>query len=215
MTSTRSRIIRLAHSLPGRTRLRLPWLRESRALATELADQLADLDGMTEVSVSMRSGSVLCLYDPSRLTEERIVTAVRRHTKVAIVLRPGERDRAEALRGVAEVRATGSRLGEAMTAAVKGIDADVRAATDGLLDLGALAGFGFLAAGAAEVATSKTLPAPPWFNLAWWAFRTFTMFESPSSEPTPPGADVSLPTATPARRSRARRALAAAKAPRR
>jgi hypothetical protein len=204
MTPTRSRIIRVAHSLPGRTRLRLPWLRASREAAAELAERLADLEGMTEVGVSMRSGSVLCLYDPSRLSEERIVTAVRRQTKVAMVLRPGERNRAEALRGVSELRGTGSRLGEALTEAVKGIDADVRTATDGLLDLGALAGFGFLTAGAIEVASSRTLPAPPWFNLAWWAFRTFTMFENPPSEPSPPAVDTGVATALPARRGPAR-----------
>ena len=65
--------------------------------------------------------------------------------------------------------------------------------TDGRLDLGAVTGLGFLAVGAAEIASARTVPAPPWFNLAWWAFRTFTLFgrdeaepeSEPSGEPAP------------------------------
>ena len=30
--------------------------------------------------------------------------------------------------------------------------------------------------GPREIVTTGTIPAPPWFNLAWWAFRTFTFF---------------------------------------
>jgi hypothetical protein len=61
------------------------------------------------------------------------------------------------------------------------------AATDGRLDLGILAAMGFLAVGATEIIVTRKLPAPPWFNLAWWAVRTFTTFESKVMEaPTAP-----------------------------
>jgi hypothetical protein len=61
------------------------------------------------------------------------------------------------------------------------LNRSVLLATEGRLDLGALAGLGFLSLGAAEIAATRALPAPPWFNLAWWAFRTFTIFR-PSDE---------------------------------
>ena len=36
-----------------------------------------------------------------------------------------------------------------------------------------------LGAGAADVIASGKLPLPPWFNLAWWGFRTFMTTEQP------------------------------------
>ena len=122
------RIIRFVHATPGRTRLRLGWLREFPDEAEPLADQLATLDETIEVQIRPSTGSVLCCYDPERLDADAIVAAVRRHSGVAIVLEPGETQ----------------------------------------------TGVGFLAVGAAEILGSRALPAPPWFNLAWWAYRTFT-----------------------------------------
>jgi hypothetical protein len=35
-----------------------------------------------------------------------------------------------------------------------------------------------------EVPVKGNLPAPPWFNLAWWVFRTFITFEAGGGAPT-------------------------------
>jgi hypothetical protein len=68
-------------------------------------------------------------------------------------------------------------LARKLVAAMRGIDADLRRASEGTVDLGTLTTFSFLGAGALEIATTGQLPLPPWFNLAWWGFRTFVTTE--------------------------------------
>jgi len=178
------RVIHLVHTSPGRTRLRLPWLRSVPDDATALADGLAAVNGMLETSVRPRTGSVLCQYDADRLDAERIIAAVRRLTRVALVVRPGEEVPAEVAAYERAFLTEESSFARALAKTFRGIDRDVVVATEGRLDLGTLTGLGFLAAGAAEILVTRTLPAPPWFNLAWWAFRTFTMFEhGPTHQP--------------------------------
>jgi hypothetical protein len=171
MTVAHPRLIRFVHRSPGRLRLRLGWLRSAPEEAEPLADELASLDRSMEVVVRAWTGSVLCRFDPERIDEARIVTAVRHHTRVAIVLGPGEAPPPTAF----ATNGRGSTIRDAITESVRGMNRDVVQATDGRLDLGALAGLGFLTLGAAEIAVTRTLPVPPWFNLAWWAFRTFTL----------------------------------------
>jgi hypothetical protein len=192
------RIIRLAHSSPGRMRLRLRWLREAPEEATRLADKLAALNGMIEAAVRPWTGSVLCHYDPERLDEHRIVTAALRHSRATAVVRPGEENQLESESAPAT---SGSSLGHAVADSFAAINREVVAATDGRLDLGILASLGFVTVGAAEIAVTRQLPAPPWFNLAWWAFRTFTMFERDGPQPAGPStsshARVRTPPKTP------------------
>jgi hypothetical protein len=166
------RIIQMVHSVPGRTRLRLGWLRETPDEAEALADHLAGLDPSIEVRVRPWTGSVLCTYDPERLDADAIAAAVRRHTGVAIVLRPGE-THPETQAPYRREENDGS-VRKLTREAFRALDHDIVRATGGRLDLGSLTGIGFLAVGAAEILAARALPAPPWFNLAWWAYRTFT-----------------------------------------
>jgi hypothetical protein len=170
------RVLRVVHATPGRVRLRLPWLRERPEEAEPLAEALAALDASIEVQVRPWTGSLLCTYEPEQLDEEQILAAVRRHTQVAIVLRPGEPSPQADAEYEAALLAHGSSLTRAVSEGFRDLNRGVLLATGGHLDLGALTGLGFLTLGAAEIAATRKLPAPPWFNLAWWAFRTFTIF---------------------------------------
>jgi hypothetical protein len=175
-----ARIIERVHALPGRLRLRLPWLRDEPEDARALADELARLDVSVVVEVRPLTGSVLCSYDPERLDESQIVAAVRRVTRTWIVAAPGERnpevdaERARATRALPHT----STLRTAIADSLERLNHDVLRASGGRLDLGAVTGLSFLAIGAAEVAITRRLPAPPWFNLAWWAFRSFTLLST-------------------------------------
>lgn len=64
----------LAHEVPGRLRFSLPRLRRDAAGATALRDHLAALPGVTEVSASPLTGSVLVLHDGAM--RDRIVAAI-------------------------------------------------------------------------------------------------------------------------------------------
>nr|NJM03788.1 hypothetical protein [Desulfobacula sp.] len=68
--------IHLVHALPGRCRLRL----ESAPAAetwTRLAHVLTGGQGVQEVRASLRTGSLLILFDPEQTSLEMILTPVR------------------------------------------------------------------------------------------------------------------------------------------
>jgi hypothetical protein len=169
------RIIYKVHESPGRTRLRLPWLRREQPQVEALADALERLPGMQELEIRPYTGSVLCLYEEEALSTEAVVAEVRRVTGVERVLRPGEHlvDEEE----LREVLQSGTHLAREAARFFKGLNVDVLRVTEGRMDLPTLAALGFLVAGTVEVAVTRKLPMPPWFNLAWWAFRTFTTLE--------------------------------------
>jgi hypothetical protein len=51
------RWLQLAHTLPGRTRLRFPALRGDAAAAERIADALAAVPGVHEVTIALGEGS--------------------------------------------------------------------------------------------------------------------------------------------------------------
>lgn len=78
----------------------------------------------------------------------------------------------------------GSSVARAAASLFKRSNLEVVRATDGRIDMGTLAALGFAVGGAVEVAVTGNLPLPPWFQLAWWAFRTFTTLEDRAIERT-------------------------------
>jgi hypothetical protein len=163
--ATVHRVVESPHVVPGRVRVRVSGLPLDADEAVHLAEALARLPGVTEVKVDRRTGSVLCLgtdeLGPGPVVEK--VTAL-----VGAVEIPAE---AEPL--VARPSGVAREIGRLF----HDLDRGVLHATDGHLDLATLATFSFIGAGALEVAIKQKLPAPPWFNLAWWGFRTFTSLE--------------------------------------
>ncbi|MBN8471489.1 hypothetical protein JYJ95_33705 [Corallococcus exiguus] len=175
--------IHVIHTSPGRTRLRLPWLRHAGEEAASLADDLLRVESINEVQVRPFTGSVLCMHDPEEMGVERLIEEVCRSTGVDTVVRPGEElpDGDALLRSLEE----GSGVARAATLFIKGLNVEVLRATEGHVDLGALAALGFAAAGAVDIAVKGKLDSPPWFSLGWWAFRTFATMEELAIRNTP------------------------------
>ncbi|AKU92041.1 HMA2 domain-containing protein [Vulgatibacter incomptus] len=172
------RVAYVVHQSQGRLRLRLGWLREKPNEGDAIADHLSRLDGMEEVEVRPFTGSVLCLYDPTELDDSRILDALRAFTRADQVVLPGEESPAEVEGEIVRLALfNGSEVARAATRMFEELDLGVLRATRGSVNLGTLAAMGFLAAGATQVARRGKLPLPPWFNLAWWAFRTFMISE--------------------------------------
>jgi hypothetical protein len=165
------RVVRLVHTLPGRTRLRCLWLHRAPREAAPLADALAVLPGMREVRVRPYTGGVLCLHDPARLDAAAVVARVREHTQPDLVLGPHD------VEPLPPPPAEPSSVARAAAAFFRELNQDILRATGGRTDLGTLATLGFMGAGALEVALRREIPIPPWFNLAWWGFRTFMTLE--------------------------------------
>lgn len=159
------RWLTIAHHLPERTRLRSPALRRDPAACERMADVLAQVPGVREVRVRPYTGSVLILHDG--VAAAALTDAASRALDGARVLAIGE---SPPLGGAVPAF---SSLRRKLAAIAHEIDRDIRRGSDGSLDLGTLATLGLIGAGALEVAATSELPLPPWFNLAWWAYRTF------------------------------------------
>jgi hypothetical protein len=169
------RWLAIAHHLPDRTRLRTPVLRNDRAGCEQLADTLAALAGVREVAVRPYTGSILVGHAES-LPLAILVETVRGTLAIDRVLAAGEKPPAPA-----EIP-TFSSIAKKLVCVVRELERDIRRSSEGAADLGVLATLGFFAAGAAEVVGSGELPLPPWFNLAWWGFRTFMTTEATAIE---------------------------------
>lgn len=166
------RWLQIAHHLPDRTRLRTPVLRKDTPACERVADTLAAIGGVREVKVRPYTGSILIEHD-LELAIETLIDATRGALAIDRVLAAGERPPPPT-----EVPPFSS-IARSVVHAVREIDRDLRRGSEGTVDLGMLATLGFLGAGAGEVIASGKLPLPPWFNLAWWGFRTFMTTEQP------------------------------------
>lgn len=169
------RWLEIAHHLPDRTRLRTPVLRKDTRACERVAEALAAIPGVREVKVRPYTGSVLIDHD-DRIPITTLIDAMRGLLAIDHVLGHGERPPPPA-----EVPPFSS-IARTVVHAVREIDRDLRRGSEGTVDLGMLATLGFLTAGAADVIASGKLPLPPWFNLAWWGFRTFMTTEQPEIE---------------------------------
>lgn len=169
------RWLMVVHHLPDRTRLRTPLLRKNQAASAQVADALAAVAGVRQVTVRPYTGSVLIEHDEA-LPLASLVDTVRGALSIEHVLAAGERPPLDT-----EVPPFSS-IARKLVIAVREIDRDIRRGSEGTVDLGMLATLGFFGAGAVEVVASGKLPLPPWFNLAWWGFRTFMTTEQPEMD---------------------------------
>lgn len=160
------RYLQIVHAIPGRTRLRCPALRRDAPAVEAVADALAAVDGVHEVAVRPYTGSVLVTHDRAVGTRP-LVDAAQRVLACEPVLAPGEHPPLDP--DVPRL----SRIAQLMACAFRQLDRDVLRVSRGSFDLGTLATLGFFTGGALEVFAERGLELPPWFNLAWWGYRTF------------------------------------------
>jgi hypothetical protein len=168
--------IEIAHRIPGRVRVRMPFLRKRRDDAERVARRAAELPGVLEVEGHPFTGSLVVRFDAERVDEDRVLAALRDATGVTLMVRRGERRPAPRV----VPGAPASAVGRATMEAFRGLDEELLRITEGGMDLGVLVTLGFVVAGAFEVMVTQKIPAPPWFNLAWWGFRTFMTVEAPA-----------------------------------
>jgi heavy-metal-associated domain-containing protein len=161
--------IQIAHELPGRTRFRSPVLRRDEHRCERLADALVEVPGVRTVAARPYTGSVLIEHDRTT-TAQTLVEAAARELGVAVLPRGAPPPMPATVPPF-------SAVAHKLVLAFRDIDRDIRRSFDGSVDLGTLVTLGLFGAGAAEIAVSGQLPLPPWFNLAWWGFRTFVTTE--------------------------------------
>lgn len=172
------RYLQIIHVLPGRVRLRCPALREDRDGADRVADALSQTAGVDEVKVRPYTGSILITHDPA-MKLEPLVEVARRALACDRVVALGEQPPLP--REVPEL----AHIAKTLASAVATLDRDMLRVTEGDLDLGTLVTLGFFSVGAIQAVVDRELPLPPWFNLAWWGYRTFMTAEQDEIEATP------------------------------
>jgi hypothetical protein len=170
-------VVETVHALPGRLRFRYRPLRgdadETRAGA--IADALVRAPGVRDVSVTPATGSVVVVFDPERVAPARLTRLLQETTRAERVCALGEDAPSRP-----PVPREPSKLALAAARFFEEINEDVRSATDGQADLATLMPVGFVGLGIAEVAASRELPAPPWWSLFWWSFRSFLSLNDPA-----------------------------------
>jgi hypothetical protein len=164
-------LVKVVHVLPSRVRLRAPPLAGHREACERVAQAIAGEGRFARVRVRPSTGSIVVEDDDGAIPVEALAEKVRE-------LVAGERD--EQGRPLAELRPDDhpgpTRVAQAVAHAVAGINADVREALDQRADLGTILPVFFAAAGIAEVARTREMRGPSWFNLLWWSLRSFMTF---------------------------------------
>ena len=74
-----ARNIEIAHHVPGRLRLRSPSLKGDIRAGEEAQRHLAQIEGVTSVTVNTAAGSLLLQYDPAVLAPERVIDVLAAH----------------------------------------------------------------------------------------------------------------------------------------
>ena len=65
------------HALDGRLRIRVVGLKRSPTTARRIEERLRALDGVTSATANPRTGNVLVLYDPGRLSRPQITDVLQ------------------------------------------------------------------------------------------------------------------------------------------
>lgn len=151
-------LLRIASHVPGRLRVRAEKFRGEGATA-EVVDRVAAERGVTSVTASEVTGSVLVHYDPAQIQLDRLISTLLAAGSIEGVALEQEEPRVGPL---------GARLRDAL----RRVDARACQATNGRLDIRTGVPAAFLIAGLGRFVAGNRL-MPHWYHLAFWSFLTF------------------------------------------
>jgi hypothetical protein len=173
----------VVHHIPGRLRVRLPPSKRDPHLFEELREFVSGLGGVERVEVNPTTGSVLVHYHPESREEIQAMLSQTASDSRADAGVTGVDELAEKIEREAEFLSAHSELAMQIVAAIKGLNREVRQATNNMVDLkvllpAGLAVWAFLKMGA-EVAT------PLWVTLAIFSFNSFVALHRPEAAGVP------------------------------
>lgn len=159
----------IAHSIPGRVRVRVEGLKGNPSIADELRETLATLGGIDSVEINPRSGSVVLYFHPSN--QATLETDLHR-------IFPSLSDAGES--GSTQPNGTSwqRKAPEDIIQLFRKANQEVESATGGI-DLALLVPILLLALSILGFATSALkkgkFPLPAWYDLLWFAFNTYVI----------------------------------------
>ena len=141
-------------SLPGRMRLYMPAVTQAPEQAAQMARQLESTGVIRRVTAEGRTGSVLILYDESKVQAPVVLGAAMKLM--------GLDDKVQA--------APAGKVREGVQLLARAVNQGIWDATGGLLDAKTLAA-GMMTVAALRSKTRKGWAAPGAMTLLWWAAR--------------------------------------------
>jgi hypothetical protein len=162
------------HHIPGRVRLRVPQLKQEPALAPLLRQEFQALAAVVEVDVRPASGSVLLHYQPTDASDEETLAALLAPA-VRLASPPTTPPRSTPDASVGDAAA------EWIYTSWAQLDATLRRATSGALDLREVIPLLFVALGVRHILLEARWTALPWYVAFQYAVFTFDHYYGRSS----------------------------------
>ena len=162
----------VVHQMSRRVRLRASLLVGHRDVCKRVAAKFMGADSNSKrVEIRPSTGSVIVERDDGTLDAEALRELLQRIVSEEMAEVPTSRRYA-----MPERMPGPTRVANTVARAFSEINGDVRRALDGRADLGTILPVIFFSLGLVEVAATRKLPAPAWFNLLWWSMRSFMTF---------------------------------------
>lgn len=156
----------VVHSLPGRTRLKVPRAHRTPHAMARVREALQSVPGVRRVDVNATTGSVLVHHDAEAVKLDDVAESLEAGTDFVLALVP-PRERAW-------VRAEVSTVAHRVRTAFTTLDASISDATAGWVDLKMLVPIALISAAAVQVTiTEGNWTAVPPYVLLYYAFDTF------------------------------------------
>ncbi len=143
-------------SLPGRMRLYMPAVIQAPEQAAQMAQQLESTGVIRQVTAEKRTGSVLILYDESKVQAPVVLGAAMKLMGLDVKAQS----------------APASKAREGVQLLVRAVNQGIMDATGGLLDAKTLAA-GIMTVAALRSKAQKGWAAPGAMTLLWWASKLF------------------------------------------
>lgn len=157
---------RVAHTVPGRVRIKLGPHALTDERAPQLRGALLALPEIEEVQTTPRTGSIVIIYDPESSDVYRLIVRLR-EAKV-LALDPPTNDL------YAGQRKPMSETAQRIHRTFHGVDMQLSQITKGQWDLRSVMPFALGAFALRQlVANPGAIGAAPWYVFAWYAFDSF------------------------------------------
>ena len=75
-TDTLDQFLVLQHAIAGRLRLHMPIIGGHAPMRERVQQRLATVDGVRRTRINVRCASLIVRYDPKRLTQKQVISAV-------------------------------------------------------------------------------------------------------------------------------------------
>lgn len=156
--------LRIVSHFPGRLRVRAQRFHEDPAAGEAVAQRVRGEPGVSAVTASARTGSVLVLYDPRAAHADALIGVILSASGIASVAADASADA-----GDHDSTALATRVRRTFA----GVDRALFQAAGGKLDLRTAVPGALVVGGFTTLLLTRALTLPRWYDLVYWGYVTF------------------------------------------